>query len=64
MLVDDTPKWRRGHYVQVYYGEYEGHEFMVTDIRYNDKTNVFEYLYNWPLGARWYPQNHLIYVGE
>jgi hypothetical protein len=52
-MLDEVPNWRAGHYVR-----FEDIEFMVTDIRYNDEYNRFEYRH----GPRWYNQKHLVFV--
>lgn len=57
--LDVHPKYKVGQYMEVYCGQYEGHNFYIEDIRYNHDIRKFEYLYGGFMGG-WYLENCVV----
>lgn len=56
-----SPKYRVGDYMEVYCGQWEGHNFTVADVRFNYDWGGFEYLKGDCLSA-WYREDAVVLV--
>lgn len=60
--VRHAPKFSIGDYMEVYYGQYEGHNFWIKDIRFNHDRGCFQYLYGGGVMGGWMAEDQIIRV--
>ncbi|MCE6958297.1 hypothetical protein LAZ40_04405 [Cereibacter sphaeroides] len=58
-IIATEPLFRPGDWVEIYCGEFEGHEFVISDYRWNHDRGQVEYLYRF-VGDYWYPEVNLV----
>lgn len=58
------PKYKVGDYMKVYCGQYEGHHFYIKEVRFNKKTDSYEYLYDGILMGGWYHENAIVQASD
>lgn len=58
----EKPKHAIGDYMEVYSGSYQGHCFVIKDIRYNHDIRKFQYLYGGFMGG-WYAEGSIVPAG-
>lgn len=58
----EMPEFKVGDWVEVYYGQYEGHNFVIKDVRWDyDHPEGYQYLRgDFVDGGAWYHENQLI----
>ena len=55
-----SPKFQKGDYCQIYFGQDEGHCFTVKDVRFNHDNQAFEYLGLFGLYGDWKPEKMVV----
>lgn len=56
------PQFGIRDYVQIYFGQYEGHHFWIKDVRYNHDHDCFQYLYGGGVMGGWMNERQLVLV--
>lgn len=60
--IAQEPEYAVGDYMEVYSGDFEGHNFWIKDVRFNYDSGCFEYLYWDLLFGGWYAAGQLTLV--
>lgn len=60
--IRHRPRFGLGDYMQVYYGEYENHNFWIKDIRYNHDRGCFQYLYGGGIMGGWMAEDQIVLI--
>ena len=63
-VVKRAPKFNIGDYMLVYYGQWEGHNFSIKEVRFNHDRESFEYLYDGLVMGGWMSEDQVVLVKE
>lgn len=58
--IDAKPEFKKGDYVEVCYGPWEGHHFWINAVRYNHDLRRFEYYRDNIMFEHWYGEDALV----